>query len=93
MRGARDTVILARATAERRILVTCDRDFGMLAFKQQLGAPAGILLVRVRPVSPDDLAAALLRVLGSSEVTLEARLTVMSRYRIRQRAMPVPGVS
>src|SRR5438105_3553098 len=39
MRSEEDDVILARAQAEQRIVVTHDKDFGELAFRSQL--PAG----------------------------------------------------
>ena len=43
MTRALDREVLARAGAEGRVLVTFDRDFGTLAFKRGVSAPAGIV--------------------------------------------------
>lgn len=39
--GADDRVVLARAQAEQRIVLTSDTDFGELAFRSRLPASAG----------------------------------------------------
>ena len=44
MRSHKDEVILARAQAEERIVVTHDKDFGELAFRSQLPASCGVIL-------------------------------------------------
>jgi predicted nuclease of predicted toxin-antitoxin system len=36
--GIADTEVLARAVAERRVLITFDKDFGELAFRSKLPA-------------------------------------------------------
>jgi predicted nuclease of predicted toxin-antitoxin system len=48
--GAADLAVLARAAAEGRVLVTCDKDFGEVAFKTAalLAAVNGVVLVRAR---------------------------------------------
>ena len=45
--GAEDVLVLERARAELRLLVTLDLDFGELAFRARLPAPCGILLFRL----------------------------------------------
>ena len=47
MRSERDDVILARAQAEQRIVVTHDKDFGELAFWSLLPASCGVILLRL----------------------------------------------
>src|SRR5260370_11191739 len=47
MRSEQDDVILARAQAEERIVVTHDKDFGELAFRSQLPAACGVILLRL----------------------------------------------
>lgn len=44
--GATDDAVLNQATNERQILITEDKDFGELIYRQQL-AHAGIILLRV----------------------------------------------
>jgi predicted nuclease of predicted toxin-antitoxin system len=51
--GATDEVVLAQALAERRVLLTFDKDFGELAFRRGLQATPGIILLRPRLRSPD----------------------------------------
>ena len=44
--GAADHIVLARATADSRILLTFDKDFGELAFRHGLPSICGVVLVR-----------------------------------------------
>jgi len=53
MRSEDDAVILARAQAEQRIVVTHDKDFVELAFRAQLPATSGIILFRLSGSDPD----------------------------------------
>ena len=46
-RGSLDPSLLAAATAERRLLITYDKDFGDLLFRDGSSAPYGILLFRM----------------------------------------------
>ena len=54
--GIADPVVLARAVAEARLLVTFDMDFGDLAFQSGLPTGSGIILFRLRASSSADLA-------------------------------------
>jgi predicted nuclease of predicted toxin-antitoxin system len=47
MPKAADEVILARAQAENRLVLTHDKDFGELAFRFGLQATSGVLLIRL----------------------------------------------
>lgn len=53
MRGATDSVILARTQAEARIVLTCDKDFGELAFGYRLPATSGVILLRLTGTDPE----------------------------------------
>jgi predicted nuclease of predicted toxin-antitoxin system len=50
--GSSDEEVLKRATKEKRILITFDKDFGELAFKRGLPASCGIILFRIPLLSP-----------------------------------------
>ena len=50
--GADDRVVLARAVAERRIVITFDKDFGELAARSGLSAPSGVILIRLPLARP-----------------------------------------
>jgi len=47
MRGDPDELLLSRAQAEVRIVLTHDKDFGELAFRHGYPAECGIILVRL----------------------------------------------
>src|SRR5436305_13350448 len=47
MRGSSDVIVLARAVAENRVLLTFDKDFGELAYRSRLPAACGVVLFRV----------------------------------------------
>ena len=48
MPGADDDDVLARSIAEQRVLVTFDKDFGDMAFRQGRSATYGVILMRPR---------------------------------------------
>src|SRR5262249_42729219 len=52
MRSEQDDVILDRAQAEQRIVVTHDKDFGELAFRSRLPASSGVILFRLSGTDP-----------------------------------------
>lgn len=47
MRGDDDRAVLAQAQAEKRVVITHDKDFGELAFLSHLPAECGIILFRL----------------------------------------------
>lgn len=91
MARALDREVLARAGAEGRVLVTFDRDFGALAFKRGVSSPAGILLLRFVPVTPEEPATVLLDLLSDSGLTFSGKFTVVDRERVRQRSLQSEG--
>lgn len=86
--GAPDTEVLERAVAERRVLITFDRDFGELIFRHRLPSPPGVIYLRIIPETPDETAELLLRLVASSEVSFGGRFTVVTRTHARQRLLP-----
>jgi len=65
--GARDDHVLARAQAEQRPVVPFDKDFGELAFRRRLPAQGGIILCRLRGLSPAQLTNTLVRTIESRD--------------------------
>ncbi len=53
MRGSDDSIILARAQSESRLVVTQDKDLGELAFRFGLPADCGVILFRLAGDDPD----------------------------------------
>lgn len=63
--GEADVALLTRAQREGRVVVTFDKDFGELSFRTAADAGAGIVLFRLQPASPGDVATTLVSVLES----------------------------
>jgi predicted nuclease of predicted toxin-antitoxin system len=91
MPRASDKDVLTRAETDGRLLVTFDRDFAALAFKHALPAAAGVVLLRFVPISPDEVAALLLDLVGDEGLTFSGKFTVVDRERVRQRLLPSLG--
>jgi predicted nuclease of predicted toxin-antitoxin system len=87
MRSEQDDVILARAQDDQRIVVTHDKDFGELAFRSQLPAACGVILLRL---SGRDREADNERVLEAieSRVDWAGHFSVVTDDRIRMRTLP-----
>jgi predicted nuclease of predicted toxin-antitoxin system len=85
--GALDTILLAHAHAERRLLITFDRDFGDLAVQQQQSAAAGIMLLRFVARNADEVSLLLTDLLGRTDMVWAGRLSVVDRNHIRQRPL------
>src|SRR3954465_13299396 len=54
--SATDEVVLARAFAEQRLLITFDKDFGELVLARGLAASDGVILCRISQPSPAEAA-------------------------------------
>jgi predicted nuclease of predicted toxin-antitoxin system len=54
LRGAADRVVLQHAIAEERLLITYDRDFGTLLFRDQLRPAPLVLYVRTATLPSND---------------------------------------
>lgn len=85
--GAADTSLLERATTERRLLITFDRDFGELAARRGQQATSGILLLRIIPASADDVTRMVIDLLVRADVTWDRRITVVDAAQLRQRPL------
>lgn len=86
--GATDADVLVRATNEERIILTFDRDYGELIYRLGMPSPRGVVYFRYVPLTPDEPAQDLLRLLNLEGVSLEGRFTVLERTQVRQRPLP-----
>jgi predicted nuclease of predicted toxin-antitoxin system len=86
--GSPDVQVLALALAEGRVLLTFDKDFGELAFRQGLAATPGVILLRPRLRSPDYLVRFTRAVLGLGH-TWEGHFAVAEEGRLR--LVPLPA--
>lgn len=83
--GAPDDDVVAPATAEGRVLVSEDKDFGNLAFQQGL-RPPGLVLVRLPGRLPAEKAARLVGALKGEKA--DDCILVIEPRRIRRRLLP-----
>jgi len=82
--GISDDAVLALSQAEGRVLVTFDKDFGEMAFEQGKTATPGVILLRPRLRSPEQVAQFTVTLLtqsfdwtGNFSVAQEGRLRVV----------------
>lgn len=85
--GAPDTHVIAVASAAKRILVSEDKDFGELAFRDGI-QPPGIIRLALPGYNPLEKAERLLEVLATEEGRIVNALVVVEPSRIRHRPLP-----
>jgi predicted nuclease of predicted toxin-antitoxin system len=90
-RGAADHVLLAQAQVDQRVTVTCDTDFGELAFHSGLPATCGVVLLRVEWTDPTIDNAWVVSVLTSRDDWVGV-FAVVERDRVRIRPLPEASV-
>jgi predicted nuclease of predicted toxin-antitoxin system len=69
---------------EKRVLITFDKDFGELAFKQGIPASCGIILFRIPLLSPEYAVEFIARVIKSRD-DWRGHFSVVETNRIRMR--------
>jgi hypothetical protein len=74
------------ARRENRIILTYDKDFGELVMKEKLCPPAGIILFRLRPDIPAQLAEDIREIL-TTRTDWEGHFSVVDEKRIRMRPL------
>lgn len=85
--GLPDSGVLEIASAEDRTLLTFDKDFGNLAFRQSLPASCGVILFRTGSLRPMQSAALALATLQSG-VTWAGHFCVVDDRKIRVTPLP-----
>ena len=85
--GSPDNEVLARAHSENRLLITFDKDFGELVFRRGKAASRGVVLFRLRKLSPDYVARRVTQILDST-CDWDGNYAVVDEHAIRLRAMP-----
>lgn len=84
--GVTDIAIANRAIAEGRVLVTADKDFGDLAFRDGLAMP-GTILIRMPGSLLDERANQLAQAISLHADRLASLMVVVERDKIRVRPL------
>jgi predicted nuclease of predicted toxin-antitoxin system len=82
-----DFAILSVAQHEVRTVLTNDKDFGHLAVHAGLPAECGVILLRLKGLSPDEVVTRTLGVIGS-RTDWAGNFAVVDRRRVRLRPLP-----
>lgn len=86
--GMCDSDVLSLAHAERRILVTFDRDYGELVYRRNLPCPPTIIYLRFAPDHPEEPAQVVEELLRQGEANLTGYFIVQDREHARKRLLP-----
>ena len=84
---ASDDSILAQAQFDKRTIITFDKDFGELAFRDQRGSDYGIALIRV-PMAELDAQLDALALVLANHATWVGNFTVIEPTRLRIKRLP-----
>jgi predicted nuclease of predicted toxin-antitoxin system len=85
--GINDDAVLALSQAEGRVLVTFDKDFGEMAFERGKTATPGVILLRCRLRSPEQVAQFTV-VLLTQSIDWTGNFSVAQEGRLRVVPMP-----
>jgi hypothetical protein len=85
--GADDDTVLAQSLAQNRVLLTFDKDFGEMAFRQGKDATCGVILMRPRLREPEYVAGFTVAVLAQT-VVWEGHFAVAQEGKLR--VVPLP---
>jgi predicted nuclease of predicted toxin-antitoxin system len=85
--GALDGDVLRMARETGRVLLTFDRDFGELVYRELAPVPSGIVSLRVTAHTPEYPGQLVARLLSDSSVQVVGRCSVVTRDGVRQRPL------
>ena len=88
-RGSSDRMVLQLAVRENRLLLTFDKDFGELAFRD-LHATAGVILLRISARSPSAVADMVVRAIGRRD-DWGGHFSIIDDTQTRMTALPKSG--
>ena len=85
--GISDADVLALAVNQGLVLVTFDRDYGELIYRQKLEPPISIIYFRILPVNPLEISETVISLLQEPE-SVNGAMLVVTRQGIRRRYFP-----
>ena len=87
MRGIADKELLDYAFTNNFIVLTFDKDFGQLIFKEKIETK-GIILLRFSPSSPSKIKAMIKQILLDKEFNPQGKFTVVHETHLRIIGLP-----
>ena len=88
--GENDDVGLHRAEESERVIVTSDKDFGELIFRDRLNSH-GIVLIRMQRLSLRERLARLAAIWSIIEANPQGKFIVITEGRVRIRSLELPN--
>ena len=85
--GSQDSAVLAQAQTEGRLLITFDKDFGDLVFRQGAEASHGVVLFRIPQPSSAVVAERVTHILASRD-DWDGHYSVVDETAVRIRPLP-----
>ena len=79
--GLSDRAVIELANNENRVIVTFDKDFGELVFRERLEA-RGLILLRLAPISPEHIAERIAHIMVQ-EIPIENKIIVVREDSVR----------
>ncbi len=86
--GMTDIEVLNIAKKEERVIITLDRDYGYLIYKENIVFKNGIIYFRYIPSNPAKLGEVLVKLINNG-VYFEGYFTVISKESIRQKPLKI----
>jgi predicted nuclease of predicted toxin-antitoxin system len=83
--GSSDAAVMEMASGENRTIITFDRDYGELIFKQGFRPVAGVIFIRWSDFTPEEPGEYLIGLFSEKRIDFENALTVIDKNSIRQR--------
>jgi predicted nuclease of predicted toxin-antitoxin system len=89
--GAEDAALMAWATKERSVIISCDHDFVQLLFESGDSGPSVILTREVQTLPSAELGELLLTALSAEleELLAAGAIATLTRDRVRVRPLPL----
>ena len=81
--GSSDENILELSSRNKWVIITFDKDFGELIYKQKSNKPYGIILMRVTPKSPEYILQLLKWLLLQTNISFEVNFVVLNKDKVR----------
>ena len=81
--GSSDEKILELSSRNKWVIITFDKDFGELIYKQKSSKPYGIILLRVTPKSPEYILQLLKWLLLQGNILFEGNFVVVNKDKVR----------